>query len=216
MPNLRRVLAAGALALVVAAPASAQSTRLGLKVGLTSSTITGDDAEGAESLNGFSGGAFATFQLSPAFAIQPEILYMSKGASVDFEDDFTADLKLRYIEVPLLAKYSFGTGPLRPAVFAGPALAFRTGCEIEIESGSGAGQSFDCEDDDVDLTAFKSTDFGGILGVGFDYDLGGAALVLDARLGLGLTSIDNTDSDADAKNRAWSFLVGASFPVGGR
>lgn len=215
MTTLRRALVAGVLTLAAVAPATAQSTRLGIKAGLTSSTIVGDDADGAESLNGFSGGVFATFQLSPAFAIQPEVLYMSKGATLDFEDAITADLKLRYIEIPVLAKFSFGSDPLRPSVFAGPAIAFRTGCEIEVESGGISG-TFDCDDDEIGDAAFTTTDFGGVLGVGFDYDMGGAAFVADARVGLGLSSIDDTGSDADAKNRAWSFLVGVSFPMGGR
>lgn len=215
MSIFRSALAIGVFALIAAAPVSAQSTRIGAKVGLTSATVTGDDAEGAESLNGFSGGVFATFQLSPAFAIQPEVLYMSKGASVDIEDEFTADLKLRYIEIPVLAKVSFGTGVLRPNVFAGPAIAFRTGCEIEAGDGEFSG-TVDCDDDELDIGAFKTTDFGAVVGVGFDYDLGSAALLVDARLDLGLSSLDDTGTDADAKNRAWSFLVGASFPVGGR
>ncbi|MCB0551099.1 MAG: PorT family protein [Phaeodactylibacter sp.] len=60
------------------------------------------------------------------FAIQGEPLYVQKGAVVKtpfFKSEIDVpetDLKMNYIELPILAKYSFDLGALRPYVVAGP------------------------------------------------------------------------------------------------
>ena len=36
------------------------------------------------------------------------------------------ELLLNYIHVPVLAKFRFGTGQLKPILFAGPAVSFLT------------------------------------------------------------------------------------------
>lgn len=209
MRHFRGALVLGALSLFAAGPLAAQAS-IGLKAGLTASTLSGDDADGAKTRTGVSGGIFVNLPLSPNFSIQPEALYMSKGADFDaFDNDEVGSVKLQYIEVPILLKYAFGAGPLRPSLFAGPSIAFKTSCEIEFE---GLG-SFDCEDD-VDVGAVKSTDFGAVAGLGLEYDMGGMSLLADARYGFGLTNIDDTGSDSDVKNRGWTFLAGFSIPLG--
>lgn len=61
----------------------------------------------------------------------------------------------------------------------------------------------------------KSTDFGAVLGAGLEYGLGTTAILVDGRLGLGLTSIaDSEGFDFDVKNRVFSLLIGVSFPLG--
>jgi hypothetical protein len=211
MKIIRAGAAAGLLAMLLAAPVSAQ-VRGGLKGGITSATLYGDDAEDAGSTTGFIGGAFLSFPLSPAFTIQPELLFARKGASDTAIEDADADLRLSYLELPILAKFSFPAGSLRPHLFAGPYAAYRTGCTIEA-SGGGVSISFDCDDDEFEL---KKTDFGFQFGAGFDYDLGGIALVVDGRYGLGLVSLDDSEDGVDVKNRSFAFMAGFSIPLGSR
>jgi hypothetical protein len=152
--------------------------------------------------------------MSPAFSIQPEVLFMSKGATTDVGDlnDGVLSVNLSYIELAVLGRYSLGSGPLRPTVFVGPTLGYNVGCEIELDDVG----AVDCDQDEFDVATIKSTELGGVIGAGIDYDMGGLVLVADARYGLGLTNIDDTGSDADVKNRAWTFMAGFSVPLGGR
>lgn len=215
MKAIRSGLLVALFALMAGAPLAAQGMQLGLKGGITSSTLTGDDVDDPESLNSFSGGLFATFAVSPQFALQPELLLVSRGAGEEFEGA-RGDLKLRYIQIPVLAKFTFGAGPLRPSIFAGPAIAFKTSCEVEASEGE-VEFAFDCDDEEFDI-GVKSTDFGGVLGVGFDYEMAGMSLIADARVDLGLSSIVDEEEagDVSVKNRAYTFMVGVSIPVGMR
>jgi len=211
-----RVVLAGALALAVAAPLSGQGLRGGVKVGIASATLSGDDVDDAESRTAFWGGGFLTFPLAPGFAIQPEVLYASKGVAATgaFDGDVEAQLRIAYIEVPILAKFTVGTSIARPYFFAGPTIGFRVSCEVEV-SGGGISITADCDESDEEDVEFKSTDIGAVFGAGFDYDLSGVTLVVDGRYGLGLSTIVDGPGDPDVKNRAFAFLVGLSIPLGG-
>ena len=94
------------LTLVAAAPLAAQGgLEIGAKVGLTSSTLdveTGDPLE-IDRLTGFGGGGYLRIPLG-SLALQPELLWMRKGASVSSPDfgGATLDLKFDYVEIPLL------------------------------------------------------------------------------------------------------------------
>jgi hypothetical protein len=125
-----------------------------------------------------------------------------------------SELRIAYIEVPVLLKYTVGTSIARPYFFAGPYLAFKISCEAEVGTGS-ASLTFDCDENEDEDAEFKSTDFGAVFGAGFDYDLGGVTLVVDGRYDLGLSTLVDSPADPDVKNRAFAFLVGLSIPLGG-
>ena len=40
-------------------------------------------------------------------------------------------------------------------------------------------------------------------------------ITFDVLYNFGFTTLDDSDSPDDVMNRAWSFLVGLAFPVGG-
>ena len=199
-------------ALIAPAAASAQTT-LGVKggIGISDISVEGDDS--FDSRTAFIGGGFATIGLGETFFVQPEVLYALKGASSDFEG-VEATIGLDYIEIPLLFGAEFGVdgSSVVPRVFAGPAVAFETGCKISGEDGN-VSVELDCEEAGIQT---KSVDFGLVFGAGLAIPLGGFELILDGRYDLGLTNIDDSEFDsASAKNRAWQFMVGAGFPVGG-
>ena len=211
MKLIRAGVLAGLFAVLLTVPASAQ-VRAGIKGGVSSATLSGDGVDGAGSLTGFVGGAFVRFPLGGMVSLQPELLYARRGASDTEIEEADASLKLSYLELPVLLHVGIPTGTaFRPHLFAGPYFAYRTGGTIEA-SAEGVTVEIDCDDDDFDL---EKTDIGLQFGAGFDYDFGGFALVVDGRYGLGLTSLSDAE-DADAKNRAFSFMAGFSIPVGTR
>lgn len=185
-----------------AAAASAQTMMAGVKGGLNIAKMTGDDADDSEWLYGGAGGAYFTYKFNDMFAIQPEVLFMMKGQSYDFEDE-TFKTKLNYIDIPVLLKVCIPTeGNFKPSIFAGPYL----------------GMLLSADDADEDIKEYlKSMDYGLVFGAGLNYMLAEdqGYISLDARYGMGLTTIDDSLSEAleleeeiDAKNMGITIMVG--------
>jgi hypothetical protein len=210
--------------IVFTSQASAGSTRFGAKVGISTSNAY-DVAEGWEDAidwkTGLTAGAFLNYAFNDNFSLQPELLYTQKGfgsALLDETDFFEADLTLSldYFELPVLAKYAFSADrKFRPALFAGPSFAYCSSSTLKISSWIFSG--------DIDFSSLThTTDFGLILGGGFDYVLEGGTLVFDVRLNYGLTNVivsgdfeidgsTETIEEDDFKNYSLSFTLGYIF-----
>jgi hypothetical protein len=104
-----------------------------------------------------------------------------------------------------------------PYVFGGGSVAFETGCEFESDVG-GVEVSLDCDDDDPEADSFqrKETDFGVLVGAGFQFPLGPGAGLLEGRHTWGLTNLIDDDSDDSIKNRSFAFFAGYAIPIGRR
>lgn len=184
--------------------AAAQQNMFGVKGGIISSELSGDFGD-VESRTGFGFGAFLQVMIAPNLSIQPEALYLSKGAS---ESGGDGEVKVNYLQVPVLVQYHFPTPGVSPRLFAGPSIAFETGCDFEDGS-----VSVSCEDEMVNT---KSADFGLVFGAGVDIPAGGVVVTLDGRYDMGVTNLieDGDEFDVDLKNRAWEFFAGVGFPFG--
>ncbi|HEX8690826.1 MAG TPA: porin family protein [Longimicrobium sp.] len=207
---------AAALVLGAASGAAAQGISVGVKAGVNVATLGGDDVEDADSRIGLVGGAFLVYRFSDMLAIQPEVLYSQKGASFsDTEGELT--VKLDYVDVPVLLRLNVPvTGSsLRPSVFAGPVFSLRASCGAEAEFNGGSVE-VDCDELDEEGIAVKDTDVGLAFGAGLDFPAGRATVTLDGRYTLGLSSIDDSDLDADVKNRAFAVMLGIAIPLMGR
>jgi hypothetical protein len=217
----RIVCSAFACALsLTALPAAAQSPiSIGPMAGVSFYTFTGNDADiygtdlGANfskgSRVGFIGGGFAEFEFGKVFAIEPQVLYVQKGAKYDVQltdgsGSASATLKLDYIQVPLLfkAEYREAGRDYAPSLFVGPAIAFKTSCKITA-SAAGQSASEDCATDTV-----NSTDFSLIFGLGFEL----SKFVLQARYDLGLTNVPQ-ESGVDLKNGGFAITLGYGFAL---
>lgn len=187
--------------------------QLGVKAGVNLANLGGNDApDNSETRTGFSGGAFFMYQFSEMFAVQPELLYSMKGAtekgSIDFEGtsyNYDAEYKLDYFEIPLLLKFIIplkGSG-VKPALFAGPSIAFNMSAKTKVESGD---ESFEEDIEDV-----KSTDFGLVFGGGLGFPVGNGELGVDIRYILGLSTIDDSADSFDVKNGVLNFNLYYGF-----
>ncbi len=207
MRLLSKAMAASCLVLALAATASAQTMQAGIKGGYVRPTFGGKDATGSESMSTFGGGAFLSAQLSPTFAVQPELLYAPRG-SQNTETGTTIKLKLNYIQVPVLLKFliPMENASVKPALFAGPYVGFRSGCKAEA-----AGLSVDCG---TEADSIKKMDYGATFGGGVEIPFGKVSGLVEARYDFGLTSWDDSSNGGDIKNRALSIFVGVAFPLG--
>jgi hypothetical protein len=150
---------------------------------------------------GFLGGAFAQARLSDVFSVQLEAFYTQKG----FEVSSAAGriiYRLDYLEFPLTAKATFGSGPLRPYLFAGPNVGYRLSADAATAADSGEFRN-----------ATRNTDIGIDLGAGVLYRLdGGTGLLLEGRYSAGLVNIFSTGPAGGTVNtRDLKILVGVTF-----
>jgi len=199
---LSRLLAAVFAVFIFTGVSQAQVAGLdiGVTAGVNLATLAGDDAEDVKNLTGFMFGVSFIHRMTDMFAFQPEIAYSMKGAKFDDGVD-EGEVKLAYIDVPLLAKISLGTamGQARPALYVGPYAAFNMSCDVES-----GGVSVDCDAAELEP---KTVDFGAIAGVGMDF----GNMNVFARYQFGLTNISDAANAGDAKNRViqvggrWSF-----------
>jgi hypothetical protein len=215
----RTVAYAFALTLGLAAPTLQAQVSVGPMAGVAIYTFTGSGADivdpdlGANfsktSRVGFLAGGFAEFEFGEIFAVEPQLLWVQRGAKyeVDLSDGSgsgSLTFKLDYIQVPVLfkAEYRKAGQEFAPSLFAGPAVAFRTSCKLQVESGSGS-LSDDCPANTVSGTAWSL-----IFGVGLEY----SRFVFQARYDLGLSSVAQGSAD-DFKNGGWGITLGYGFPI---
>lgn len=199
-----RPIAATALAVVLLATtsASAQTFQFGVKGGVNFATLSVEDGDSPfESRIGLVAGGFVTWRAFSWLELQPEVLFTSKGATVE-ESGIASDLMVDYLEVPILARY---TRPLsdhwRFYVAGGPTLATRLRARTRTEF-SGGTEEIDVDDD------VEQMDFGVAVGGGLEM----GTFVFDGRYTFGLSDIDADQSDTSTfRNRVISVTAGFRF-----
>lgn len=203
--------------------AFAQLIGAGIKAGAGFAELQGSDVnQSVDSKTGFSGGAFVTYAFNNVIAIQPEILYVFKGAK--FTNTTIAygtvegEVVFDYLEIPILIKAMLPTSSkFKPNVFIGPSLGILTNAKIKIESPPGYVPRSIKEET-------SSTDFGLSFGAGIEFELPQGAITLDGRYNLGLSSTFEQyirygpssqsiffTGDDKMKNAVISIMLGFSF-----
>lgn len=167
----------------------------GLKAGLCISRFRGNYWDDLEPKIGFCGGGFITGNINSILAIQPEILFVMKGA--EEPDDY--EVELNYLEIPVLIKLSMPGGIVAPKLFLGPAFAMKLISNEVYEDGYW-----------VEIDYLTDIDFGLVIGAGIDLDTGYGKIVIEARYTLGLVTIKDEEG-YDIENDVISFMAGYSF-----
>lgn len=200
---------------LVAARAEAQSA-MGVKAGANFASLSG--AVESESMTGFSAGAWLGFGLGDRLAVQIEGVYAVRGGGgipigANALDDTAApsDVRLSYVEVPLLLRAGYPGERLLPSVFIGPYAAFLVSCRLSLDDGTQG----EC-DDEARASWFnpRSTEYGLMVGGGLDFALGESTIFVDARYALGLLSIQRGDDAMDLRNAGLTVAGGFAIPLG--
>ncbi|MCU0634180.1 MAG: PorT family protein [Gemmatimonadaceae bacterium] len=203
MPNRRAVVLCAAVVALAAVPkADAQMSLIG---GATFSELRGvDDANLDRRTGAFGGLSFVAPFGRGTFALQPELLVVSKGANAPRNSG--NGLRLNYLEVPVMLRLSLAPeSVLRPHLYAGPYLGLRISCDV-----SGSSQSCD---DVPDLNA-NEVDVGGIVGGGVMLALGGLNATVGGRYGFGVSRVADfrvNNVRESARNGTFALYVGLGF-----
>lgn len=166
----------------------------GPRVALGVSTMEGNhDTPFSDAKFAYSVGAFAEFEVCPFFSVRPELNYAPKGGSKSVNmmgETHTADITIRYLEMPILGKFRFGNF----GALVGPYFAMKV-AEKELVN-----------DKEIELAdAMKAADFDAGLSLGASYQLT-KTMGLDLRVNHGFIAVkENTDT------RNISILLGLSY-----
>jgi hypothetical protein len=163
------------------------------KAGVNFANQSIKNVNGEKSKISFQAGLGANIQTGiKNFSIQPEVNFISKGTK--FKNSFGNETyNFNYIEVPVLAKYSFG--PVY--VNAGPSIGFLMGKSDKIKAAYGK---------------TKTIDFGVQMGAGIAIPAGPGKMIIDGRYNLGLSNISD-EKGVDVKNRGFAVSLGYAIPL---
>jgi hypothetical protein len=147
---------------------------------------------------GFMTGAVFQFKVSDKFALQPELLFSSRGQKINDGTDW-ATLILNYVEIPILTKFLIPIGVVTPTVYAGPSLAFRIGKINRIGETGGIEIDMDDNKREVFDKYYNKFDLGISVGGSVGTKVGPGSLIADIRYTLGLLYIEKLTSDLEAQ-----------------
>lgn len=220
-------LAIGVLSvLCVSTSAMAQKSSAIIRGGVNFANISNADDGGTDDskmLTTWQAGIIGDFNVTEFFAIQPGLLYSSKGVKVESGDEGSAlyqklTFNPQYLEVPVNFVFKTPTGKAKFFAGAGPYAAIGVGGKFKGEGLFDFSDKIEYSDDDP-LTSEEEG--AGVFRVKrFDYGLNGLVgieasnLVITANYGLGLAKIrsgaDSGDDDNN-KHRVLSLTVGFRF-----
>jgi len=181
------------------------TARGGIKGGLNVSNLYVDEVDDENSRFGFNVGFYAQLFSSEFFAIQPELLYSTKGTKTEYDNivmgQGSTKFNLNYLEVPVLAVFKLG--PAAELHF-GPYWGYLLGVNVDRD---GDTDTFE----ELDRDAFRSWDFGLAGGIGINF----GATQIGARYTYGLREIaDSSAAEAqlgDAKNSCAQLYIAFNF-----
>lgn len=193
------IAAIGLLACIgTAHNANAQSTaRMGIKGGLNVSNLYVDDVNDENARLGFNVGFYGQILSSEVFAIQPELLFSTKGSENEYGSrlfDQTVRYNLNYIDLPVLAVFKLGESA---EIHAGGYGSYLVNANIEYEG------DLVNDIDELDRDEFKSYDYGLVGGFGLNF---GAAQI-GARYSYGLVRIADSGAARSAIGNAKNSLA---------
>ena len=202
------------IALTIFGLTQANAQNFGFKGGYNYSSFNGDVAKDntLKGLSGFYVGALLELPLGDVISLQPEVIYSRQGAAWEQKNilgEFKKDLKLDYLNIPVMAKVNLGPLFLQGGVQFGflvgkPEVSYTRGAQRVTEK--------------VDKDAYASFDFG--VGAGLGVNLSQHFFV-EARYTHSLTNALDPDNnslknahisdDNNFKNAVLSLGLGVKF-----
>lgn len=188
---MKKKLLITAVVLAITSISHAQSIRFGVKGGInyanqngTEITLNSQNYDTADAITSYHAGLVAEIKLFENFAIQPELLYSTQGATYkNAVEEFKNELG--YISIPVVAKIYLNKSL---SLEAGPQASFLLS-----------------ERNKFDYKESETFEFSGVVGLGLQVTNN---LFLQARYGVGLTE---ASKDAQTKNSTFQLSAGILF-----
>jgi hypothetical protein len=169
--------------LIIPVSLFAQQIDYGIKGGVNISNLFINDIDDETARTGFHAGVYAKVPAGAIFAVQPEILFNTKGTFAAY-DNGEVDFRLNYIDVPILADFKLGTSA---DIYVGPYVGILLTSNAEPEG------TFSDEYEEFDRSDFAPLDFGLSAGFGINFEI----FSIGTRYNLGLVQVAKSE-DAEA------------------
>ncbi len=180
------------------------NVKFGAKAGLNVANISNAKEYGFElgTKLGYHLGIMGELKLTNKFALQPEILFSTQGASKTVEGG-TISLNTNYLTIPMMAKYHIAEVE-GLSLEAGLQLGILMSAKINVKGKDEEGKFSETEDVKEKV---KAIDFG--LNIGAGYTLNNMNIGL--RYNLGLINIPKNNTNKSVKNGVFQISVGYFF-----
>jgi hypothetical protein len=152
-------------------------------------------------------GVHARFRFGP-IGLQPELMVVTKGASAS-EALEQEQIRLEYIEIPVLLVVPLSIGQFQPFVYGGPSLMLESRCRWFIRE-QGLRSNLCCDPPRDEVFRRKALDYGAIVGGGAAYPVGPGQVSIEARHNWGMRDV-RRDPGPEMRNRTFSVILGYSL-----
>ena len=170
------------------------TAKAGIKGGLNVSSLYINNVTGENARLGFHGGLYGQLFSSEYFALQPELLYSTRGSEAVYNgllNNETVRFNLNYLDLPVVAVIKLGKSA---ELHAGTYVSYLLNTNITYTGNSGNGA------ETLDRDKFKSYDYGLVGGFALNF----GATSIGIRYNYGLIQIANSNSArnfvGDSKN----------------
>jgi hypothetical protein len=202
---------AAASAVVLLLPSAGAGQETALKGSLSLSRL---QAEGANTsltdrllATGF--GGHMRFRFG-AIALQPEVMVVTRGAEVPTarlqEGLQMEQIRLEYVEIPLLIAVPVQVGRFEPYIMAGGMVALETRCRHVIREDD-LRTNLSCDAQQSELPDRRALDWGVAAGGGVSYPIWGGRVLAEARQTWGLRNISD-QAPLELRNRTLLLTLG--------
>ena len=156
---------------------------------------------------GFNLGVTAEYSISEKFAIEPGLLFSTKGYKLE-NSGITGSVNLNYLEVPINAIYKIEFSNAKILIIAGPYLGYAVSGKMKA-SEPVLGVNEDSKEQKVVIgTDIKPLDFGLNIGAGVEIK----DITVSLQYGYGLANLSiHSESETELKNRVLGISIGYKF-----
>jgi hypothetical protein len=171
-------------------------------------------------LPGVNVGLTGEYLVNDHFSVLSEILYQEKGfrirehmdiqlLKIDFPLGVRIDTRVRYVDLPVMAKYAFGNGIVKAYIAGGPQLSYALNGRVKTRADFLV--DFNVTNIPINFSAvnYQRFDVAGVVAAGVDFPAGNGKMFIDARYSQGLSdSFKLPVIDLNIKNHGFGFGVG--------
>ncbi|MBK8565290.1 MAG: PorT family protein [Saprospiraceae bacterium] len=164
------------------------------------------ESETSEVMTGAAFAGMVEIGLSKYFAVQPELVFIQKGASGKNEGD---EIVLNHIELPLLAKFKYSSQYFNAFATAGPTFGYAM-----------SGKYGDYKYKDEDWEGYNRFEIGASIGGGLGLNLKKGTAFVDVRYQFSLNNLAEVSAieedyiDVTIKNRGVGVTFGYLYRLG--
>jgi len=162
---------------------------------------------------GFQIGVFYSMRISEYFDLQPEVNFIQRGYWFDQTPLYDAKyvVRINYLELPVPMRYRVPIDAFDVRLFAGPFAAIKLGANGYIE--------YEGKEEVKSLTSVELFDYGIVMGLGSEANVGEGQMTFDVRFNWGLHNmmsqpssyVDLYEDPGSVFNLAVALMIGYRF-----